>query len=244
MINALYSAAGGMLANLVKQDVIAQNIANVNTTGYKRRAVSCQTFSDVLSQTARVSASAQPEKTQTVSPIVPEPFIAEDSRQGAWEATGSALNFAIEGDGFFVVQTPSGSTLTRNGSFAINKAGELADLDGRPVMGEKGPIRMPDGEWSVDQDGTIMSGNTAVDKIKVVLPAKVTSSGTGGQSVAGTAFVPAQARLRQGSLEMSNVNVINEMVTMMTNLRGFEAGQRVIQSLDQSLEKLISAVNG
>ena len=245
MINALYSAAGGMVANLTKQDIIAQNIANVNTPGFRRRTAACQTFAETLSQTAQVStlAAAAPSRLESVSPVLPEPFVEQDTRQGIWEQTGSPLNFAIEGDGFFVVQTPTGLTLTRNGSFAINAAGELTDLDGHAVMGERGTIHIPDGEWAVDPDGTIKSGDVSIDKIKVSLPAKVKSSESGGQTFAAAALAPAQAQIRQGSLEMSNVNAINEMVAMMTNLRGFEAGQRVIQSLDQSLDRLISAIN-
>ena len=242
MINALYSAAGGMLANLEKQDVISQNIANVNTTGYRRQAVACQTFSDVLASTAQTASLSAQNPRKSVAPVLPKPFVEQDTRQGVWNSTGNPLNFAIEGEGFFVVQTSEGLMLTRNGSFTINSAGELSDIDGHAVIGEKGPIRMPDGEWTVDPDGTIKSGDVAVDKIKISLPATVKSSEAGGMTFTAATLAPAQAQLRQGSIEMSNVNVINEMVAMMTNLRGYEAGQRVIQSIDQSLDRLISVV--
>ncbi len=245
MINAFYSAAGAMCSCLTKQDIIVQNIANVNSAGYRRQSVTGQTFASVLDQIANASAATS-VRPNSVSPVIPEPAVGLDMRQGVIETTGNPFNFAIEGEGFFVVQTPNGITLTRNGCFNTNIKGELVDPEGRPVLGERGIIRIPEGEWHVEMDGTVKSGEAVIDKIRLV----VTKSLRNGIATRSTSqatigeLLPATGQVRQGCLESSNVNIITEMALMMTDLRAYESGQRIVQSLDQTLEKLINTASG
>jgi flagellar basal-body rod protein FlgF len=227
MIRALYSAASGMVAQTAKQDVIANNIANVQTPGFKRLRVVNTSFAEALDN----AASAIVTETTNRPAYPPSPIhavgvgaeTASDTSDGPVITTGNTLQFAIQGPGTFEVGSGDTARQTRNGSFIIDKDGELANSDGQKLQGKSGAIKLPAGEWNVTEDASIVNGKgEQIDQIKI------------------SAAEPGKTRVMQGYLEQSNVNIIREMVDMIANLRSFEANQKVIQSVDQTLGKLIN----
>lgn len=227
MIRALYSAASGMVAQTTKQDVIANNIANAQTPGFKRLRVVNTSFAEALGNAAPVvvaentARSGNPSLQAQAVTVWSE--TACDTLDGPIISTGNLLNFAIQGPGAFEVGPAGASRQTRNGSFIIDKDGELANSDGEKLQGASGPIKMPTGKWSIADDGAVRNEKgEVVDRIKIA----------GAEQ--------GKTRLVQGCLEQSNVNIVREMVDMIVNLRAFEANQKVVQSVDQTLDKLIN----
>ena len=217
MLRGLYTSAASMLGQLDRQDAIANNLANVNTPGYKRQTVSFSGFNAELQNALR---------TQNVMPpsVMPLPQLSVDARQGGLQDTGSRTNFALVGPGRFAIQTPQGERLVRAGDFQLDAKGQLVNSEGFPVLGERGPITVS-GDWSVDTEGNVTSAGAVVDKLKIV---------------GGSADPKKPTQVVQGSLESSNVNTVEEMVSMITALRTYEANQKTIQSLDGTLDKLIN----
>lgn len=227
MIRAFYSAASGMVAQTTKQDVIANNIANAQTAGFKRLRTVNTSFADALSNAAAAvvtETTARPAyPSSPVQAIRVQSETVTDASEGPILTTGNLLHFAIQGPGAFEIGSGGTARQTRNGSFIIDKDGELANSDGEKVQGGNGPIKMPTGKWSITDDGSIMNAKgEVVDRIKI----------TGAEQ--------GKTRLVQGCLEQSNVNIVREMVDMIANLRAFEANQKVVQSVDQTLDKLIN----
>lgn len=225
MIRALYTASSGMVAQTLKQDVIANNVANAQTAGFRRGRVTQSAFAQALEESARAMAPTKVAyPTPQAGACLVNAFEATDDAQGPVKNTGNNLDFAIDGTGAFEVITPTGTRQTRDGSFRLNANRELCTAEGWTVQGQSGPVRVPQGEWEVTPDGSVMAGGKQVDSIRI----------------AGAD--PAKTRLLQGYLEEPNVQIVSEMVSMITNMRSFEANQRVIQSVDHSLDKLINDV--
>lgn len=224
MIRGLYTASSGLVAQTVKQDVIANNIANAQTPGFKRQRVLTASFAQELdSKMSRFPIEASPKyPRENVPSTLTLAQAGLDGSQGPIHSTGNNLDFAIEGPGAFQVISANGTRLTRNGSFRIDIDNQLCTSDGDKVMGENGPITLPKGEWTVKADGSIYADGKLVDTI----------------SIAGA--VSGKTNVVQGSLEATNVNVVREMVDMITNMRSFEANQKVITSIDSTLDKLIN----
>lgn len=225
MIKALYTASSGMVAQSTRQDVIANNIANAQTPGFKRERVVSVSFRQTLdATTAALSASSRPPYPNSpIQSTLVNVEQANDNSDGALRSTGLPLQFAIEGTGTFEVGSGASARQTRNGSFIVDADGEMATPDGDKVQGQSGAIRMPQGEWSVTADGTIVDARgNQIDKIKI----------NGADTT--------KTRVMQGYLEDSNVNIVREMVDMITNMRSYEANQKVLASVDGTLDKLIN----
>jgi len=223
MIKALYTAASGMVAQSNKQDVIANNIANAQTPGFKRKRAVEASFQQTLEKSVAIFEAGKKASASPVLPVLAHAEAADDTSEGPVQSTGNPLNFAIQGTGTFEVGSGDAARQTRNGSFIVDKDGELATSDGEKVQGKSGSIQMPKGEWTLTIDGTIVDAKGAeIDQIKI------------GGSEAG------KTQVMQGYLEQSNVNTIREMVDMIANLRSYEANQKVISSVDGTLDKLIN----
>ena len=224
MIRALTSAASGMLAQSLKQDIIANNIANAQTPGFKRGKLVTESFAQALENkiTDKENDSKKPDYPNSpVKCMITRAQSVQDMSQGSLRNTGNHLDFAIEGPGDFEIATANGTRLTRAGNFQINAQGELCTVDGEKVQGQSGSIKVDKADWNVTDDGTILSNGQPVDKIKIV----------GAQS---------ETHVLQGSIEEANFNVVREMVDMISNLRSFEANQKVITFADHTLDKLIN----
>ena len=215
MLPGLYTSAAGMLGQLDRQDAIANNLANINTSGYKRKTVS---FSGLLLQSQNATQSDQ-------NCLIPIPTLFEDGRAGGMRDTGSRTDLALDGPGYFVLQTDKGERLVRGGNFRLDGSGQLVAGDGSPVLSDRGPVRITSANWSVDTGGNVIVDGAAIGKLRI-------------QN--GSADASKPTHVIEGSLEGSNVNSIEEMISMITALRSYEACQKSIVNLDQTLDKCIN----
>ena len=225
MERGLYIAATGMVAEMVRQDQIANDLANGSTPGYKADRSTQRSFGDLLLSNT-VSG-------QTVGPLglgAQIDTIRTDTSPAPLRETGEPLDFAIQGDGWFGVQTPQGVRYTRNGQFQLSPQGALVDAMGNPVIGRGGAIQ-------VGPDGRVDPAQLAV--FAVNNPRKV-----GDSYVTGAAGGQATGIVRAGALEGSNVEPSRSMVDMIASFRAFEAGQRVIRTIDETLQKASNVVGG
>jgi len=246
MVKGLHTAALGMLPKTMKMDVIANNLANVNTTGYKK--------SDLFTREL-IKADLLGKKNSHSDPItkIPEKFTIDFS-QGRLEQTNNPLDLAINGEGYFAVETDNGVKYTRNGHFGISEEGALVTSDGYKVLGEGGeiyltnPQKIQAEQLVITKDGEIMMGRKVIDKLQVVsFPQDET-----GQNVlqyAGNNLYSAPNEysaesvnlsnydIQQGYLESSNVNALEEMVEMIHLNAAIQIDQKVIKSQDSSLQQ-------
>jgi flagellar basal-body rod protein FlgF len=226
MERGLYIAASGMLAEMARQDQLANDLANASTPGYKADRVSQRSFGDLL-----LSDSAD---GTTIGPLGQGAALDKqvtDLRPQALRETSEPLDLAIEGDGWFGVSTKQGVRYTRNGSFTADAKGNLVDQLGNQVLGVGNkPI-------AVAQDGTIDTTKVAV--LNVPNPVKQGDSNFTGQA-AGT----ATGQVRSGALEGSGVDPARAMVDLMGSMRAMEAAQRAITTIDSTLQQTATQVGG
>jgi flagellar basal-body rod protein FlgG len=171
--------------------------------------------------------------------------IYTDFTEGVLEATGRDLDLAIQGDGFFAVQTPNGEAYTRNGSFSLSPSGQLVTSENYPVLTDGGPLTVQGGKLTVTATGQVSVDNAALGTLRIVDfadPSQLKKI-NGSLYAAPTGAAPTPASpivVRQGYLEKSNVDVMKEMAEMMESYRMFETGQRLIQIQDESLGKAVN----
>lgn len=241
MIKGLYRSASGMLPQIKKQEVVANNIANAGTAGYKKDVM----FSRELSKAERKITPRENDWQTTL-----DSRIKIDYGLGVFDKTENPLDLAIEGDGFFTLQASDGTTaLTRSGAFVIDADGYLSMADGYRLVGEGGPIQVGSGTLSVGQNGEVQVNGLSAGRVTVKTVADVTAlERLGGSLFAvpeGQELIdPLQATIRQGYQETSNVDVIQEMVDMMVAFRTYESNARALQTQDASLNHLFQRVGG
>jgi len=241
MIKGIFTSASAMVPRVRKQEMLSNNIANAGSTGFKKDRM----FTKELSKAVVKNAT---RKTDWETPMVDRVYV--DFAPGVFDKTGNPLDLAIEGDGFFTLQSPDGGTvLTRSGTFQIDANGLLSYPGGFHLLGEGGPIQVGNGDLSVGLDGQLEVDGLSVDRI-VSRSISDTNNLTrlGGSLFAvpeGEELLPAiSATIRQGYLETSNVDVVREMVEMIISYRSFEANAKALQSQDQSLSHLFNRVAG
>ncbi|HWR81832.1 MAG TPA: flagellar hook-basal body protein [Candidatus Deferrimicrobium sp.] len=241
MIKGMYTSASGMLPRVKKIELTAHNVANAGTVGYKRQVL----FSRELARAERKVLNTQADWEK---PTATETFT--DFAAGTFDMTGNPLDLAIDGDGFFSLELPDGSTvLTRAGMFTVNDGGFLAFPGGALVLGEGGPIEVGNGKVTVSQNGEVEVNGTVVGRITPVTVENPDSLIQIGNSLyalpQGAQLRPVTgATIRQGYLETANVDVIGEMIEMMVSFRAYEANARALQTQDRSLENLFTRVGG
>jgi len=252
---ALWAAKTGLDAQQTRMTVTSNNLANVNTTGYKKsRAV----FEDLLYQNVRQVGASTSQDTQAPTGLslgtgVRVVATEKTYTQGNLTQTGNSLDLAISGRGFFQILLPDGTMgYTRSGDFQVNSQGELVTSSGYPVQPG---INVPDGAQSVSigKDGTVsvllagQSTPTQVGSIQLVdfiNPAGLqprgenllVESAASGPAQAGTPGLNGLGMVEQGSLESSNVNVVEELVNMIETQRAYEMNSKAIATTDQMLE--------
>lgn len=245
MLNSLYVSASGMLAELRRQDIVANNLANAATNGYKRDIGVSSEFPLVF-QAQFGGGTGLPVGTTRVAPIAE--FAVTDFAPGAFRSTGNPLDLALAGNGFFALQTPEGLRYTRNGNFQVDSNGILVTSRGEAVLGINGaPINVGTENVVIQDDGQVLSGNQVVGQIQIAAfqnPLQLLKAGDGKfTATAQAGQIAAEAgQLKQGFLEASNVNPIREMVAMIEIQRAFEASQRVIKTTDRTLEVAVTQV--
>jgi len=253
MIRALYTAATGMEAQQLDQDVVANNLANVNTTGFKRSRAE---FQDLMYQIYAKAGSETSEGNQTPVGIevgmgVKPVGIQKVFTQGDYQLTGNAFDLAIEGDGFFQVDDNGTTYYTRAGNFKIDKDGFLCNSEGLKIIPE---ISVPQetvtftvdkgGTWTAaDEAGNVLASGR-IELAKFINPAGLTSMGRNlynktegsGEPITGNPGDEGLGTVTQNYLEMSNVSVIEEMIKMITGQRAYEINSKAIQTADSMLQ--------
>lgn len=217
--------------------VIGHNIANAQVTGY-RRQIPVSSVSETFATLAD-EADAELRATQLMAPTT---AVQTDLRAGSMRSTGRPLDVALQGTGFFVVQSSAGTLLTRKGDLQVSAEG-LLTTNGAPILGEQGAIDIGTGVPAIDADGTVRVDDQVLDRLRVV---QITDEsalqylGNGMFSVgSGAVVADQQASLRQGFLEESNISPVGEMVQMMEAMRRFESAQRFARGYDQLMEQAI-----
>jgi flagellar basal-body rod protein FlgF len=220
----LYIAASGMLAEQVRQDQLANDLANSATPGYKSDTATQRSFGQLL-----LSSTSTGQVIGPLSTGVTIDKIVTDLTPAALRHTGQPLDFAVSGSGFFAVRTTAGIRYTRDGQFSSSAQGLLVDAQGNQVLGQGGaPIR-------VSAKGSVAA--TALGVFNLTAATK-----QGYNLFTGTAAGKATGTVRQGELEQSGVDPIHTMVDMIASLRAYESGQKAIQSIDSTLQTSATAV--
>jgi flagellar basal-body rod protein FlgF len=229
MSGGIYSALSGMQVRMEDLDRVAADLANVGTSGYK---------GDRLAVAAAERARFGHELDSAIDVMAGERRV--DLRGGVIGTTGRDLDAAIEGDGFFVVQTEHGERYTRDGAFIRRGDGVLTTRDGNPVMGEGGEIRLGTGTVNIGQDGTIRAGEQVAGRLKLVRfnAASEIEREAGARFRARPDVTPgaATARILGGSLEAANVTVVDRMASLVQISRAFEGLQRGISVLSNDID--------
>ena len=235
MDSGFYAAFTGLQARIEALDVVANNIANVNTTGFKAQH---EFYRGVLASRNGFLLSSL---NRAINDYGVLGGTAVDLGSGSLERTGNSLDAAIQGPGFFVVQTGSGSVLTRDGAFQLNAKRQITTATGDLVLGQRGPIVVPPGEISIGQDGTVSAAGAVAGKLKIVELA----NGTRPEPVGNTYFSvpqpamnpPANSQVRQGMLESANVDAVSGSVALIDLQRHAELLQKALAIIDADFNK-------
>ena len=213
--NGMSSAAAALQMLERRQQVLANNLANASTRGFKGETAFARLIGDAMATTDT----------------------ALDLTQGNLTETHNALDLAIQGDGFFVTQTPGGERLVRNGSFRLDADRRLVDANGSVVLGDDGPITLPPGVAEVDATGLVKVNGKPVQRLRV----ERVTDGTQLEHEGGTQFLPDASRtsvpvaervVKQGFIEESNVNTMSQMTAMLEVLHRYGAAQKTLSTLD------------
>ena len=254
MIRALYSAAAGMQSQQLNLDVIANNLANVNTTGFKKSKIE---FQDLLYQTARAAGAEQGGGTQLPTGLQ----VGHGSRPistakifttGELTQTGERLDLAVQGDGFFEVQLPNGTkAYTRDGAFKTASDGRVTTSEGLLLQGGFQPIPAGTSSVSIAPNGEVTlknatgSTNFRINTMRFANPAGLESMGrnlyrettASGTAESGSPGENGFGEVQQGYLELSNVKVVEEMVNMMVAQRAYEINSKAVQAADEMMQQ-------
>ncbi len=241
MIKGIYTSASGMIPHVKKQELAANNLSNASTSGFKKDSL----FTRQLSQAEK---KVRAQQADWIQPMVDQVYT--DFSPGVFDRTGNALDLAIDGDGFFQLETPDGQTvLTRSGSFTVNPEGQVVFPGGARLVGEGGPVEVGDGTVSVSFTGEVQVDGLTASRITPKTVANLMDL----QKIGGSTYVIPEgtelisietSTIRQGYLETSNVDIVTEMVNMITSFRNYEANAKSMQSQDSSLEQLFNRVGG
>ncbi len=255
MIRSLWTSVTGMQAQELNIDVIANNLANVNTSGFKKSRAE---FQDLLYESMRPAGAASSADTTIPTGIqlghgTRASAVQKIFTQGDFQNTQNELDWAIEGDGFFQIELPNGDTsYSRCGEFKLDADGRIVNADGFPLVPQ---MTIPTDTISitVGMDGTvsiIQAGDSTPSEIGTLQLARfVNAAGLrslgknlfvptegSGDEIVGTAGEDGLGTIAQGFLEMSNVSVVDEMVNMITAQRAYETNSKVIQTSDEMLQ--------
>jgi flagellar basal-body rod protein FlgF len=224
MERGLYIAASGMVSEMARQDLISNDLANASTAGYKSDTAVQGSFGDLLLQNTQTGA--------TIGPLGQGSRIERqvtDLGPGAIKETGEDLDFAVEGDGYFAVRTGQGVRYTRNGQFTAAANGRLTDQLGNAVLNQNGqPI-------TIGADGKVPAGTVGVFAVNNARKA-------GDNFFQGAAAGRGTGQVRSGALEGSGADPVKAMTNMIASLRAFESGQKVINTIDSTLQKASNQV--
>jgi flagellar basal-body rod protein FlgF len=215
--NGMSSAASALQMLERRQAVLANNLANASTRGFKAETAFSRLMGNALAT------------TDTAIDLTP----------GTLTQTHNPFDLAVSGNGFFVVQTPNGERFVRNGSFELNANRQLVDGKGNPVLADGGPITIPPGQTEIDESGMIKVNGRPLARLRV----ERVADGADLQHEGGTMFVPdatrvaiapADRKVMQGFVEESNVNALTAMTDMLSVLHRYQAAQKTLTTIDEA----------
>ena len=250
MLKGLYTAYTGMINEQHRMDTMTNNLANVSTVGFKKEGATSQAFGDILTVKIKDASMGSTHITQPLGYDNPGVKIGEnytDYTQGSFRITDNTYDLALAGDGFFAIEytnkaNETSTLYTRNGQFTLTSDGYLVTEDGDYVTDTQSRrIRLdPLLESTITSDGTIYQNGTAVARIRVVDFDNYDYLEKFGENLyrlqEGGNAANVNTEIRSGYLEMSNVNIVSEMVNLIAITRQYESNQKVIQAYDESLE--------
>jgi flagellar basal-body rod protein FlgF len=236
MLRGIYTSATGMVAEMERQNIAANNLANVNTVGFKRDNVVQTPFADLLLNAYSKNPPRPIGKLGLGVQAVTEYC---DFTNGVPMLTGNPTDFAIEGSGLFAVQGNRGIKYTRAGNFVLDKDNYLVNKEGYNVLGQNGPIRLEDND-QITEDGEIMREGVVVDKFLVFDKAGMVKEGESLYTNPSGAKPATDYHVIKGALEQSNVNTIREMVQLITITRNYDTNQKALTAHDETLGRVIT----
>lgn len=279
MIRGIYTSCSGMLVQQAENEIIANNLANVNTPGFKKDIAVFSDFPTMLTRRINdykeklndISIDFRPAVGMTGSGAVLDQ-VYTSKEPGIFTETGNNMDFALEGEGFFAVETEGGIRFTRSGNFRVGTNGLLITQDGHPILAQAEPVLTSKDEVAVDsmgnpainttrvnipEDGNITineSGQVMIDgmprlRLMVVKfddPDRIFKVGNNlyenKAGLGGDARNALDTKIHQGCLEQSNANVVEEMVRLITCFRAYEMNQHSITNQDKTLDKAVNTV--
>lgn len=268
MSRGFYAAASAMMSDMTRFDVIANNLANVNTTGFKRSQSVHHDFREgfiqrIHNERALAGVTESGEFAPRSVPLPPASIgqlgtgtmvqsTWSDFQHGALEKTEGPFDMALQSEGFFVFQNPDQSAAqpllySRDGAFQPNANGELVNARGLKIMGQQGPIRVLDQvPLTVDQEGGLWQNGVRIETLRVTAfdnPQLLQNRGNQlFEALPGQASVDIAPLIKQGFLERSNVDVAGEMVNMISAMRAYQISQKALQSEDEMTDKAVNTV--
>ena len=263
MVKGLYTAYTGMINEQKRLDVLSNNLANADTNGFKKEGTTSQSFADTLAIKIKDSSDYYlPKGLGDISLGVHIGETYTDYSQGNFKVTDNKYDVALDGDGFFAISYTNKNNktsvkYTRDGAFTVNTEGYLVTKDGDFVLNQNGAMNRDGGagsyirlnpniDFKIDEFGGIYQNDELVAQLGVVDIADYNYIEKYGENLYdladGAQVVASDAKVRQGVLEASNVNVVKEMVDMITITRAYEAGQKIIQTVDTMLDKSANQV--
>ncbi|MCI8372494.1 MAG: flagellar basal-body rod protein FlgF [Lachnospiraceae bacterium] len=253
MVKGLYTAYTGLMQQQNRLDVITNNLANADTTGYKKEGATTAAFDEVLAVKIKDGSEAYINRGighMSMGAKIGETYT--DYSQGSFRITDNPYDIALDGDGFFSIsftnkQGVTSTKYTRDGSFTLTREGYLVTKDGDFVLGTNGPIQLNTlEETKIDELGNIYQNGALVDTLNIVDFTDYNYLSKYGENlydlVEGGTMQAADCRVEQGVLEMSNMNIVSEMVDMIAITRNFESNQKIIQTIDTMLDKTVNQV--
>lgn len=234
MIKALQSSGQAMLVQQRRHEVIANNLANANTPGFQKLV-------SRVEQEPRAALTGQAARSAGL-----RVGVFTSKAQGPLESTGNALDVALMGEGYFLVQTPDGPRLSRDGAFSLGPDGELLHSSGYPVLAGGGSLRV-EGQPSILPDGSFLDNGRAAGRLSIVRPTAGTELLRGGDNLleapGGYEEVPLEeVSVQAGRREGSNVEPLEEMVAMIRAFRSYEMAQKAAQAADELLRVAVERV--
>ncbi len=263
MVKGLYTAYTGMIEEMRRMDVMTNNLANASTTGYKKEGTVNQSFDEQLA--VKIKDTSEIVSRRRLGDVSLGTKVGEtyrDYTQGSFSVTDNPYDVALDGEGFFAIEfrSKNGQTsikYTRDGSFTVDRDGYLRTKDGDYVLNANGAanaaggpanyVRVdPNQEVRIDTEGIVTQNNVQVGQIGIVDFEDYNYLEKYGENlydpVAGAQRIASNAKIEQGCLEMSNVNIVSEMVDMITITRAYEANQKIITTIDGTLDKAVNTV--
>lgn len=248
MIRGLYTSALGMITSMQRMDVVTNNLASVNTTAYKRDHVMSHEFSDQALHRLN-DPGLRLFRSILIGHINPGVFVDDVFTvfdQGPMQQTGGSLDLALMGRGFFSVMVGEEERFTRDGSFTISLGGLLVTSDGGRVQGQNGDIILPNGEIVIQDDGRIIVNGEYVDTLSITSFSDLHTLRkmqdnyfrTTEESIA----IPFVGTVEQGFLEGSNVNIVQEMVRMISLSRHYDTNARMVTIQDGTLQQAVNEI--